>query len=34
MEAADILAELYANLREDSILMGQMSTAIWRKVAP
>ena len=32
MDAADILAELYANLKEDSILMRQMSTAIWRKV--
>ena len=32
MDAADILAELYANLKEDSILMRQMSLAFWRKV--
>ena len=32
LQAADILTELYANLKEDQVLLLQMSSAIWRKV--
>ena len=32
LRAADILTELYANLKEDQVLLLQMSSAIWRKV--
>ena len=33
VQAADILTELYGNLKEDQVLMVQMSSAIWRKVS-
>lgn len=33
VRAADILTELYTNLREDQVLLFQMSGAIWRKVS-
>ena len=33
-QAADLLTELYSNLKEDQLLMLQMSIAIWRKVWP
>lgn len=32
LRAADILTELYGNLKEDQVLLFQMSNAIWRKV--
>ena len=32
VQAADILTELYSNLKEDQVLLFQMSSAIWRKV--
>lgn len=32
VQAADILTELYGNLKEDQVLMVQMSSAIWRKM--
>ena len=32
VQAADILTELYSNLKEDQVLLFQMSNAIWRKV--
>jgi len=32
VQAADLLTELYSNLKEDQLLMLQMSIAIWRKV--
>jgi len=33
VQAADILTELYSNLKEDQLLMVQMSSAVWRKVS-
>ena len=33
LRAADILTELYSNLKEDQVLLFQMSNAIWRKVS-
>ena len=33
VQAADILTELYINLKEDQVLLFQMSDAIWRKVS-
>lgn len=33
LRAADILTELYSNLKEDQVLLFQMSSAIWRKVS-
>ena len=33
VRAADILTELYSNLKEDQVLLFQMSNAIWRKVS-
>ena len=32
MRASDALQELYANLREDQLMLLQVATAIWRKV--
>lgn len=32
VQAADILTELYSNLKEDSVLSIQMSSALWRKL--
>lgn len=32
VQAADLLTELYSNLKEDQLLMLQMSIAIWRKM--
>ncbi|KAL0032676.1 hypothetical protein WJX79_002317 [Trebouxia sp. C0005] len=32
VQAADLLAELYSNLKEDQLLMLQMSIAIWQKM--
>ncbi|KAL3131600.1 hypothetical protein ABBQ38_007898 [Trebouxia sp. C0009 RCD-2024] len=32
LRAADILTELYSNLKEDQVLLFQMSSAIWRKM--